>query len=200
MIQTNNPVRYSLTEMQLDEFSNDNSTINELESYRQKFIDVHRKWFPHCYEDQMSDAYTDAIIIFYSNVKSGKLQTLKASAKTYVFAVAKNLLRNENRTFSKFTPLTIDISSEQETIMQEEKDEAEAKERILHEAISELGPRARQFLNLLLIQAITITDIAKIMHFSSTRSASTAKHKFITKLKRLAAKKYKEWERNERDL
>jgi hypothetical protein len=47
------------------------------------------------------------------------------------------------------------------------------------------------------VQGLKIADIAKVMHFSSVRSASTAKHKFIVKLKRLVAKKYKEWEWND---
>lgn len=183
--------------MQPDNFANKDSLIEELENYRQEFVNIHRKWFPSCQDDQIQDAYTDGVIIFYSNVKSGKLQTLDAPVKSYVFAVAKNLLRNEQRKSSKYLPLTTDFSSEDETQEREAKKDLERKEQILHEALRELGPRAQQLLTLLLVQGLKIADIAKVMHFSSVRSASTAKHKFIVKLKRLVAKKYKEWEWND---
>lgn len=172
--------------------------LRQLEGYRKQFIHLHTKWFPACTSSQLNDAYSEGVILFYSNMKSGNLQVLQTSIKNYVFAVAKKVLLNESKKSTKLIPLSIDISLE-DIAEKLRKEECDVKKCLVYQAIQALGPRAQQMLTLLLIQGKTIREVTKIMNFSNVCSASTAKHKSILKLKRLVAKKLEEWEKDARE-
>ncbi len=58
---------------------------------RDAFLTWSRKRFS-CSEDDILDAYQDAMIVFYNNVKNKKITNLESTIKTYIFAIGKNLL------------------------------------------------------------------------------------------------------------
>ena len=189
-----------LASEQVDKIKHGNKVVLEqLESFRECFVFSHLKWFPHCNTAQLSDAYSEAVIVFYTNLQSGKIEEMNASAKTYVFAVAKKLLLNESRKEARYQSLDIEVSTEEQEQEKKQKLEYNQKEELVLEGLKEMGPQARQMLELLLIKGKSIKEVARIMNYSNTRSASTAKHKFIIKLKGLVAKKLIEWERNKRE-
>jgi len=201
MSHTFNPVLSHLASEQAEKIKNGSKVVLEqLEKFREYFVFSHLKWFPQCNSAQLSDAYSEAIIIFYTNLQSGKIEEMRASAKTYVFAVAKKLLLNESRKEARYQSLDIEVSTEEQELEKTEKLEYNQKEQLVFEGLQELGPQAKQMLELLLMQGKSIKDVARIMNYSNTRSASTAKHKFIIKLKSLVAKKLVEWERNKREI
>lgn len=63
-------------------------------------------------EDSIQDIYQDSLIITYENSQKGKLNALTCSLSTYLFAVAKNLIREQHRK-------SVKISMEEETILKE---------------------------------------------------------------------------------
>lgn len=155
--------------------------LRKLESQRHVFINRNRKMFPYLHQDQICDAYSEAILILYKNVQSGKLVELKSSLEGYVFAIGRNLLRNENRKTSRVSSLETDLADEENQVTEKQL----AEEQVLKESLQKMGPRAQRMLTLLIFEGKSIAEITQIMDFSNTRSASTAKHKFLTKLKKV---------------
>ncbi|OJJ21625.1 hypothetical protein BKI52_14025 [marine bacterium AO1-C] len=155
--------------------------LRKLEDQRHVFIYKNAKMFPYLQKDQISDAYSEAILILYANVKSGKLVELKASLEAYLFAIGRNLLRNESRKTSRFSPLEIDLADDENQVTEKQITE----DKIVRDCLKKMGPRAQKVLSLLIFEGKSIAEVAQLMDFSNTRSASTAKHKYLTKLKRL---------------
>lgn len=156
--------------------------LKKLENKRPIFIGKIAKMFPRLHYDQLSDAYSEAILILYANVQNGKLTEIQTSLEAYLFAIGKNVLRNENRKVQKFCKLEYDIAQEDETNLTEQQQQ---QEQILRVCLQKLGLRGQQMMQLLLQEGKSIAEITKIMDFSNTRSASTAKHKMLTKLKKM---------------
>lgn len=159
----------------------DKDLLRKIEDYRQTFITKSIKWFPYLNWDQLSDAYSEAILILYANVQSGKLTKLTTSVEGYLFAIGRNTLRNESRKMGKFFPLKIDLPDDDTSESEKQLEE----EEILQKCLAKMGNRAQQMFSLLIFEGKSIAEVAKVMQFSNTLSASTAKHKFMTKLKKL---------------
>jgi DNA-directed RNA polymerase specialized sigma24 family protein len=74
------------------------------EKYRGEFIHWIMGEF-HCSSDDSKDIYQLTILIFYDNVRSGKLQHLVSSIKTYLFAIGKNVVRENMRKAKRHTAI-----------------------------------------------------------------------------------------------
>ena len=73
-------------------------------TYRSEFI----TWMTRAYpisEDDCKDIYQVTILIFYDNVRSGKLTEMASSIKTYLFGIGKNLAREHMRKAKRITSI-----------------------------------------------------------------------------------------------
>src|SRR5215212_8720069 len=75
------------------------------EEFRSEFIQWISREF-HCTTDDSKDIYQLSILIFYDNVKSGKLEHLVSSIKTYLFAIGKNVAKENMRKAKRHTPIS----------------------------------------------------------------------------------------------
>lgn len=63
------------------------------ETYRNEFVG----WATHHHqvsEEEAKDIFQESVIALYKNVKKGKLDTMEASIKTYLFGIGKNIMLN----------------------------------------------------------------------------------------------------------
>ncbi len=75
----------------------DERVLSELyTAYRAPFLKWAEKQFGLDYERAV-DVYQDATVALYQNARTGKLQGLQASLKTYLFAIGKHLILSELR-------------------------------------------------------------------------------------------------------
>ena len=74
------------------------------EEYRSEFLQWITKEYD-CSLDDGKDMYQLAILIFYDNIKRGKLEHLVSSIKTYLFGIGKNLAKDNMRKEKKFIPI-----------------------------------------------------------------------------------------------
>ncbi|MCB0847786.1 MAG: hypothetical protein KDE26_31250, partial [Bacteroidetes bacterium] len=93
--------------MQIESLLKDrNLLLQELKSGNQKLLqklyETHREAFGRwamkqykCSDDLAGEAYQKAFIAFYYNVREGKLTELNSSVKTYLFAIGKNVIRDQ---------------------------------------------------------------------------------------------------------
>ena len=64
--------------------------------FRTSFIQWATEYY-HISEEDAVDAFQDSVIVFYSNVASGKLKTLEASVKTYLYAIGKRKIYKQKK-------------------------------------------------------------------------------------------------------
>jgi DNA-directed RNA polymerase specialized sigma24 family protein len=75
------------------------------EEHRAEFLHWISKEY-HCSTDDGKDIYQLTILIFYDNIKQGKLEHLVSSVKTYLFGIGKNIARENFRKEKRYVPIS----------------------------------------------------------------------------------------------
>jgi RNA polymerase sigma-70 factor (ECF subfamily) len=166
--------------------SGDEQPVTEIyRAYRNDFI----YWAVRNYgitEEIARDVYQMAVVIFYENIRSGKLTQLQSSAKTYLFGIGKNKVMEELASQRKaqklqenfrYEPLPADSNEEKEELF-----------KILEVALNELGEPCRTVLDLYYYKNYGIDQIAEALNYKGNDSAKTQKYKCLTRLKKIFAR------------
>lgn len=175
----------------------DDEIIEKLQSPNKKHNDEALDYlYEHCYayvaglvlknsgeKRDVEDTFQDAIIVFYNQVKEGKL-TLTVSVQTYLYSIARNLWFKVLRQQKIQIPLT----EEHEFIaMEEDSLEAELEfdemTRVIQTQIEHLGTECQQVLRYFYLQKMRIKEIMALMNFNSVQSVKNKKARCIQKLK-----------------
>ena len=159
-------------------------------TYRSEFI----SWMTRAYpisEDDCKDIYQVTILIFYDNVRSGKLTNMVSGIKTYLFGIGKNLAREHMRKAKRIT------SIDQKEWLREHLVE-ESQERfddnifsIARTAVSKLGDPCRKLVDLYYYQKKSMQEISNLLNYKNADTAKNQKCKCMAKLRKL----YEELER-----
>ncbi len=154
-------------------------------AYRNDFI----YWAVRNYgitEEIARDVYQMAVVIFYENIRSGKLTHLQSSAKTYLFGIGKNKIMEELASQRKaqklqenfrYEPLSADSPEDKEELF-----------KILEVALNELGEPCRTVLDMYYYKNYGIDQIAEALNYKGNDSAKTQKYKCLTRLKKIFAR------------
>ena len=159
-------------------------------AYRNDFIYWAMRHFS-CDEDVAKDVFQIAITIFYENIMSGKLTKLSSSVKTYLFAIGKNKLhenqvaRERDFRIQQYEQEKIKAGFQIEASAGETPEEKEAMFKMLETAMNELGEPCRTVLEMYYYRDMSIEDIAQEMDYKSSDSAKTQKYKCLTRLKKI---------------
>lgn len=159
-------------------------------AYRNDFIYWAMRHFS-CNEEVAKDVFQVAITIFYENIVSGKLTKLSSSVKTYLFAIGKNKLhenqvaRERDLRIQQYEQEKIKSGFQLESVAGETTEEKEAMFGMLEKAMNELGEPCRTVLELYYYKDMSIEDIAQKMDYKSSDSAKTQKYKCLTRLKKI---------------
>lgn len=152
--------------------------------YRDEFLHWVVKGF-HCSSDDSQDIYQSAILIFYDNVKSGKLQHLDCTVKTYLFAIGKNLARDYVRNAGRSARLQhddvfIDFMTDQ-TGEQVEEDLLVAAKN----ALAKLDEPRRRLLELYYYEKKSMKEISAILQYKNADTTKNQKCKSMARLREL---------------
>ncbi|MDJ1466359.1 sigma-70 family RNA polymerase sigma factor [Cytophagaceae bacterium DM2B3-1] len=159
-------------------------------AYRNDFIFWAMRHFS-CNEEIAKDVFQVAITIFYENIMSGKLSKLSSSVKTYLFAIGKNKLhenqvaRERDLKIQQFEQDKIKDGFQLENMEGETSEEKEGMYKMLEKALVELGEPCRSVLEMYYYQDLSIEELATKMDYKSTDSAKTQKYKCLTRLKKI---------------
>jgi RNA polymerase sigma-70 factor (ECF subfamily) len=155
------------------------------EKYRREFIDWISKEF-NCSHDDSKDIYQVTIVAFYENVLSGKLTTLVSSLKTYLFAIGKNVAR-ENQRRSKRS-----VSFDQEQWLTEhiidENVEPDTDNTVLEaaeKALNQLSASSQKLIQLFYYEHKSMHEISTIMNFKNAETAKNQKCKSMATLRKI---------------
>lgn len=152
-----------------------------LQSLYQKYRDEFLLWASknyQCDNDQAAEVYQQCFITLYYNVKEGKLKALRSSLKTYLFAIGKNLLRDQfkvARRRQQILEISVDTSGIDNSIL--DKYERSNMKEVVRKLLQQIGEPCKTVLELFYFREFALDAIARHMQYKSQQIA--AKRKFI---------------------
>lgn len=136
-------------------------------------------------EKDAEDVFQDALIVFYHQVKKGKLD-LTCSLKTYLYSICRNIwlkkLRSQKRVVQLSDTLKEYIPIEESILKTLEENEQKQQIRSL---LDQLSPGCRDILLHFYFEKLKMSEIAKIMNLANEQVAKNKKAGCMKKLKAL---------------
>ncbi len=146
--------------------------------------------FVSCSEADAADAYQDALVAFYRNIVSGRLQNLTSSAKTYIFAIGYRQLKRQMLQQHKVQlvaePSEADLPQDPHflQLLIEEETYQIQKQHVGH-ALEQLPPSCQKVLELFFYQGYSIPQIKEQLNYQSENSVSVQKSRCLKALKEI---------------
>lgn len=154
------------------------------ENYRDEFL----LWIVREYKcslDDAKDIYQLVIMIFYDNVRTGKLQHLVSSVKTYLFGIGKNIARERQRKEKRFVPIAQEKWLK-EYLIDEPTDHLDdglfSQARI---ALEKLGQPCQRIVELFYFEKKNMTEISNALGYKNPDTAKNQKCKCMARLRKL---------------
>ncbi len=127
--------------------------------------------------DLAGEIYQQAFIAFYYNIRDGKVTRLSSSAKTYLFAIGKNIAREQLRDKARFVPEEEHINLDEWDTSMEDSMEQHERQNTLRIVLEQMGDPCRTVLKRYYFDDYSMAAIAEEMQYKSEQIA--AKRKFI---------------------
>ena len=156
--------------------------------YRTECVD----WLMKTYsvsEALAKDAFQLAIVLLYQNVITYKVDVLSSSIKSYLFAIAKNKVRDLIKSEVKHA------ANRKRAILREEfiddNDSEQVYEVILEKVrhlMFNMGDPCKSILELYYFQRLKLKDIAEVVGHNEVNTTKSKKHKCLRKLHKIITK------------
>lgn len=163
-----------------------NEALGEIYTkYRDEFISWLIKQY-RCDYETAKDIYQLVIIIFYDNVRHGKLTELRSNLKTYLFAIGKNKYYEHLKKSSKFVQKD-DFATESGSNGEEiqEKIEKEFQLEQLEQSLVALGDPCQSLLKLFYYEKKSMDEITKILDYKNRETTKNQKYKCLNRLRKI---------------
>jgi RNA polymerase sigma factor (sigma-70 family) len=154
------------------------------EEFRLEFIQWITKQF-NCSSDDGKDIYQLSILIFYDNVKSGKLEHLVSSIKTYLFAIGKNLAKENMRKARRTTPINQEKWLKEYLIDEPENPIEEDVFGTAKKALDKLGQPCQKLIELFYYDKKSMDQISVMLNYKNPETAKNQKCKCMARLRKL---------------
>ena len=140
----------------------------------------------------LEDIFQDAIIVLYENAQSGKLDTLKSTVKTYLFATGKFILFKHFRDSKKEVPTeeTFLFDTYEQTVIHdvyEDENMTDYQSKLVAN-FKKLGDKCRKILELFYLQGMKLDEITLEQGYENKDVAKSQKSRCLKSLKQLIAK------------
>jgi len=129
------------------------------------------------------DIYQDSIIVLYENILQGKLDQLKSSIKTYLYAVGKYKIFARLKVESQHESLQGNELIEDLTSFEIETTEERLK--LLQKAYLHLGPKCQEVLRLFYYEGQKLEDIKERLSYDSKNTVKSQKSRCLKQLREL---------------
>jgi RNA polymerase sigma factor (sigma-70 family) len=157
------------------------------EEYRAEFIHWISREF-HCSLDDSKDIYQLTILIFYQNIKSGKLEHLVSSVKTYLFGIGKNVARENMRKAKRNTPINQEKWLKEYLIDEPDEVPDENLFAIAKKVLGNLGQPCQQLVELFYYEKKSMEEISVKLNYKNADTAKNQKCKCMARLRSLFEK------------
>lgn len=157
-------------------------------SYREDFLAFAKKY--QATEEDILDVYQDAIIAFFENVSSGKIEQLSSSIKTYLFSIGKYKLIDKLKQKNKESNIShLDQIKEPLEDSFEEQIVLTHRQVQLREAINELGGQCKDLLILFYYRQYSIEAIKIEMDYKNENTVKANKSRCMKSLRAIIQQK-----------
>ncbi len=154
------------------------------EEYREEFLHWVAKEY-NCSMDDSKDLYQVTILIFYDNIRQGKLEHLVSSVKTYLFGIGKNIAKENLRKEKRYVP----ISKEKwlkESLIDEPSDPIDEESFLrAKSALSKLGQPCQRLVEMFYYEKKSIPEITEALQYKNPETAKNQKCKCMARLRKL---------------
>lgn len=166
------------------------------------YLDVHGEFIHWSYKqfaldkEQALDTFQEAFVIFYEKLCRGSMPDIKSSLKTYLFAIAKNLI------YRRFQKAGIQQRNEQQIAYLSEdrfapaflEDEEQAQiEQIALEAAQTMKEPCRSILKWFYFDRLSLADIAQKLGYKNDNVMKNKKARCLQKLRKTVEKRLKNY-------
>lgn len=148
-------------------------------SWRGDFIAFTKKYAAP--EEDVLDAYQDALVILYENVVSGKLKNLTSSLKTYLFSIGKYTLINRLKTSNRLVEYEPDVN--EAALPLESNSELTERQEAMFQALQHLGERCQKIIELFYFQRQSIKRIVSLTGLKNENTVKAHKSRCLKRLK-----------------
>lgn len=165
----------------------DERLLNQLYAkYRGKFLNWARRRY-QCDEEDAAEVYQKAFVIFYFNIKNGKLAELTSNLETYFFGIGKNVFRerfkdkyrvNTTEIDERFEPKEMDLSIADKYSRIHQK-------TMVHELLGKLGEVCQKVLLLYYFKRFSMESIAENLGYKNELVAKKKKYQCLQKLRNM---------------
>lgn len=154
------------------------------ETYRDEFLHWVVKEY-QCSSDDSKDIYQLTILIFYDNIKQGKLEHLVSSVKTYLFGIGKNVVLDARRKSKRSTPLDQERWINEYLMDEPDHSPSEQLFDVAHKALAKLGEPCRQLIEMFYYGKKSMEEITAALHYKNAETAKNQKCKCMKRLRKL---------------
>ncbi|MDQ3017151.1 MAG: sigma-70 family RNA polymerase sigma factor [Bacteroidota bacterium] len=138
--------------------------------------------------DDLIDAWHDAMIMFYEQVRDKKLTHLTCDVKTYLFLIGyRRLLKifKKNEKIDLVDAFDANINMDESINVLENEEVMEQQQHILHLAVQELPAKSRQILVMRFLEGKSIPQIMEQTGYTSENAVSVTISRGLKRLKEL---------------
>lgn len=148
--------------------------------YRKHFINWAIKQFMKydLARKDLEDIFHEILLILYKNIGEGKVEKLSSSLKTYVFAIGKNLIRDELRKQGRWTYHTPEIPDESLT-----EDKWTYEKELMRKLVDQMDDPCKTLLKKIIYEEKNSKGLMEAMQFDSTQKIYQLKWRCLKKLK-----------------
>jgi len=162
-------------------------------SHKQAFISwVSGKY--SCTGEDAKDAFQFAIITLYENLRTNRITQLNSSIKTYLFAVGKHKILEQQKASIKFTHKLNEDITELEDISKWDNDLYENSLKVMEKCLDQLGEPCKSLLQLYYYHGLSMDEIAERMEHKNRLTSKNLKYKCINRLRKLFNEEIKKQE------
>ena len=154
------------------------------ENYRDEFLLWITREFK-CSLDDSKDIYQLTIMIFYDNVRTGKLSHLVSSVKTYLFGIGKNLARERQRKEKRVVPIAQEKWLKEYLIDEPDEQLDDGLFALAKVALEKLGQPCQRIVELFYFEKKNMTEISEALGYKNPDTAKNQKCKCMARLRKL---------------
>jgi len=154
--------------------------------HRDDFLRWSASKFRNARRDDLLDAWQDAVIMFYEQVRDRKLTKLVCEIRTFLFLIGsrrlmKILKKTERIDF--VVEFNVNMGIVESINRLDEQEEDEEKKQLLREGVAALPEQSRQALTLRYVDGKSIAEIKDLMNYGSENVVSATLSRTLKKLK-----------------
>ena len=138
-----------------------------------------------CSSEDAKDAFQFAIITLFENLRANRIKQLNSSIKTYLFAVGKHKILEQQKSAIRFTHKLNEDITEFEDIYKWDNDLYEQALRVIEVCLEKLGDPCKSLLQLYYYHGLSMDDIAEKMQYKNRLTSKNLKYKCINRLRKL---------------